>query len=262
MLEGGQGCTMIQLFGTCLSRLRLVLLASALLLVAAFPAVSHADLDRLKREAAALERGVEHAVKAKAEADKALQENLDAQRNAQGDALARLKREAIALSARAHEAGESLRAARRELAGRQSELRGAAAKQAVAQIDDGGELSARVTRALSALSEWKGALGDLPQAPQPRDLSNVDEDMREPFRRTDIQRLKAFEDWSVAESNRIGEEITAADKLLAWKAGDSSDARRLIAEARALKATLQQRQRAVDTAAKASEAARRRLEAG
>lgn len=237
-----------------------LLFAFAFLLLIAAAGVVSADMQQLKRELTGLERAVSNAETRKSAVDKALQENLNAQRNARGDDLARLKREAIALSARAHEAGESLRTARRNLASKQGELRTEASNQATRQLSADGALDLRVAEARKALAEWKSALGDLPQAPQPRDLSGVDDELKEAFLKTDIDRLKAYESWASAEGTRIDGEIRAAERLIAWKVNDAADGAKLTAEARALKATLETRRKNVQAAANSAENVRKRLE--
>ena len=145
-------------------------------LIALASTVAHADMQQLKREVASLQRGVDDAQEKKDNADKALRENLQAQRSASGDALSRLKREAVALSARAHQAGEALRTARSNLASKHGELRTEASKQATRQVDAEGGLEQRVADARAALAQWRSAIGDIPNAPQPRDLREVDDE--------------------------------------------------------------------------------------
>ncbi len=241
------------------SRCALALCACLLLALAAQPAL--ADIAQLKREIDRQERAVSTAAKELEDASRAVRQNQEAQKKATGAALQALKREIIGLLHNERKADEALVAARQDLAAKQGELRGEASTHAESQVRAPGQLDDRVDKARSAIADWQGALGDLPNAPKPRDLSDVtDEDFRRAFLRADIKRIQEYETWAEAETSRLDKEIKAAESLTGWKVGPARNGAALQKEAQTLKTKLEARKKSVEQAVRGAKQDRERLE--
>lgn len=232
----------------------------SLLLLLLFAGVAHADVEQLKRDIEALKKQHEQAQTKQQDAEKALAENLKAQAGASGKDLERLKTSARSLARTAHNEAENVKGAERNLAAKQSELRKEASESAVGRIGAKDDLDARVDAARSSITDWRGAIGPVPSAPMPRDLTDIPEDDRAAFRRTDAERLRSYEAWAELELARIDNEIAAADKLLAWDIGTAKNGEKLSGEARALKTSLDSRRKAVKSARDAAKQTRENLE--
>lgn len=222
--------------------------------------VVNADMQQLKREIEVLQKEVSDAQSKQSEADKALRENLDAQRTAQGKDLEALKQKAQTLARNAFRLTENVREARQKLAGKQGELRNEASSQAVNQVSAGGDLGGRVDSARAAIADWKAAIGEIPQAPQARDLTGIPADDRDAFRKTDISRLKDYESWAEAELKRIDNEVKAADKLAGWNVATAKNGASLTSEAKSLKTSLEARRKSVQAAQSSAKSTREAIE--
>lgn len=232
----------------------------SLLLLLLFAGVAHADVEQLKRDIESLKKQHEQAQVKQHDAEKALADNLKAQAGASGKDLERLKTSARSLARTAHNEAENVKGAERNLAAKQSELRKEASESAVGRISAKGDLDARVDAARSSISDWRGAIGPIPGAPMPRDLTDIPEDDRAAFRRTDAERLRSYEAWADLELARIDNELAAADKLLAWNVADAESGEKLTSDARALKSSLDTRRKAVKSARDGAKATREGLE--
>ncbi|MBK8205469.1 MAG: hypothetical protein IPK87_01625 [Planctomycetes bacterium] len=235
------------------------LLCALLVAVLCLGAVS-ADMQQLKRDIDALKTEVTEAQAKQSQADKALRENLDAQKTAQGKDLEALKQSAQALARTAYRTSEDARAAAQKLAAKQGELRNEASEQAAKQVSAAGALDGRVDSARTAIADWKAAVGEIPRAPQARDLAGIPADDRDAFRKTDISRLKDYESWAEAELKRIDNEVKAADKLAGWNVAAAKNGASLTSEAKSLKTSLEARRKSVQTAQASSKSTREAIE--
>lgn len=233
---------------------------AAIVLLALWCGVAHADIAQLKRDIAQRQRQVDSAESALAKANQSVRDNLAAQRRAEGAALQALKKEAVKLADKKREAGDTLREQRQALADLQGKLRNEAAELAAQQVDAGGGLDARVDKAREAIKDWGDAIGELPSAPEARDLSDVSEEIREAFINDDIRRLQAFEEWAEAELKQVEGEIRSADKLAGWDAAAAKNGKALSKEAKALKARLEGRKKSLEAASKSVAAERQKLQ--
>lgn len=222
--------------------------------------VVNADMQQLKRDIEALRKEASEAQSKQEQADKALRENLDAQKTAQGKDLEALKQSAQALARTAYRTSEDARAAAQKLAARQGELRNEASEQAARQVSAAGALDGRVDSARTAIADWKAAIGEIPRAPQARDLSGIPADDRDAFRKTDISRLKDYESWADAELKRIDNEVKAADKLAGWNVAAAKNGASLTSEAKSLKTSLEARRKSVQAAQAGAKSARESTE--
>lgn len=232
----------------------------SLLLLLLLAGVAHADVEQLKRDIETLNKQLEQAQQKQADAEAALAENLKAQAGASGKDLERLKAGARSLARTAHNEAENAKGAERNLAAKQSDLRKEASENAANQITAKGDTELRVRTARTAVGDWRGAIGAIPTAPKPRDLSDVPEDDRAAFRRTDAERLRSYEAWADLELTRIDNEISAADKLIAWDVAAVKDGDKLNSEARSLKISLESRRKSVRSAKDAAKTTREALE--
>jgi hypothetical protein len=187
----------------CANPIRLTLLLIACLLLAG---PVHAELDRLKQAVAGLERELTSAQQAEQAAAAALRRNHEAQANAEGERLARLKTEANRLASEQAAAAETVQRTRRNLAVRQGELRDLAAKQVVEHLT--GNAEDRLARAAAIAAQWQDALGPLPRVPEPRDLKDiVDPAEQAAIKAGDRARLRDYDTWAKAELERLEAEL-------------------------------------------------------
>jgi hypothetical protein len=223
-----------------LIRLPLLLLLGCLLLAGPV----YAELDRLKQAVTALERELRQAQQAEQTATEALKRNHEAQRNAEGDRLARLKTEANRLAAEEAAAAETVQRTRRNLAIRQGELRDVAAKQVVEHLN--GDAQDRIARAASVAGQWQEALGPVPRVPEPRDLKDiVDPAEQAAIKAGDRARLREYDTWAKAELERVEEELKRADEALKACPRDSDAEKALHRTLTGIRQTLSTRQRSI-----------------
>ncbi len=239
---------------------RVIRLLSALLAALLCFGVVNADMQQLKRDIDGLKKEVAEAQSKQSQADKALRDNLNAQKSAQGKDLEALKQEAQALARTAYRSTEDARAATQKLAAKQGELRNEASNQAVAQVSAAGALDGRVDSARTAITDWKAAIGEIPRAPQARDLTGIPADDRDAFRKTDISRLKDYESWAESELKRIDSEVKAADKLAGWNVAAAKNGASLTSEAKSLKTSLDARRKSVQAAQASAKSTRETIE--
>jgi chromosome segregation ATPase len=233
---------------------------AAIMLLALWCGVVHADIAQLKRDIAARQRQVDTAESELKNAQKAVRENRDAQKRAEGAALQALKKQAVDLADKERSAGDGLREQRQALGALQGQLRNEAAELAVKQVDAAGELDPRVDKARAAIKDWGDAIGDLPSAPNARDLSDVSEELREAFIKDDIRRLVAFEEWANDELKKVEKEIRSAEKLAAWNASAAKNGKALGKDARSLKSRLEGRKSTLEATLKSVAAEREKLQ--
>ncbi|MCA8919973.1 MAG: hypothetical protein KDB32_12905 [Planctomycetes bacterium] len=202
------------------------------------------DYKKLKDEIPKLEKNVSDARSAQSDADSKLNENRKAQKTATGAALNALKSEGVKLAKAAGEKADKLAEAEQQLANKQGELRGAAAKYAVSQLSAAGKLDVRVVEANHALDDWDGALGKLPAVPSLRSLEGiVDPQEQKAIRKQDKVQLQAYDAWGNAEEKRIDTEIKQAQQLIdaEEKLRNADDGKLLVDTAKELKTTLEKR---------------------
>ena len=184
-------------------------------------------------------------------------ENRKAQKTATGAALNALKSEGVKLAKAAGEKADKLAEAEQQLANKQGELRGAAAKYAVSQLSAAGKLDVRVVEANHALDDWDGALGKLPAVPSLRSLEGiVDPQEQKAIRKQDKVQLQAYDAWGNAEEKRIDTEIKQAQQLIdaEEKLRNADDGKLLVDTAKELKTTLEKRKSEVQKLRKTAKA--------
>lgn len=224
-------------------------LACVLALCASGVVFADPDYKTLKDDIKKLEKSVADARSERTEADKKLADNRRAQKNAGGAALANLKKEARGLAKTAGEKADALSEAQQKLANKQGELRSTAASHAVKQLSAAGNIDDRVGEATNALTDWKGALGSLPDVPTLRSLDGIDDPAEQmSIRKQDKKALESFVSWADGEEARIEKEIKqckeivdAKSKLVESKDGGAE----LVSDAEALKKTLEDRKKKV-----------------
>jgi hypothetical protein len=204
------------------------------------------DYKELKAEIKKLEQSVDAARKERNDADSKLTDNRAAQKNANGQQLAALKKAAIDLAAKAGEKADALAAAQQNLAEKQGELRETAAAHAINQISDAATIEKRVGEAQSAIEDWRAALGSLPEVPDLRPLDGIEPDDQPAVRKQDKKTLEAFEKWATGEESRVIKEQRQAKDLVdaepKWKTSNDGG-KELLAAARGLTETLEQRKK-------------------
>lgn len=221
-----------------------MLLVLVIACVAAGPLFAEPDYKKLKAEIPKLEKTMRVAQDAQAEADQKLDNNRAAQKRAAGKELEALKTAAKGLAKDAGEKADQLAAAQQDLAKKQAELRGAAAKHAVSQLNASGDLAERVHEAMTAMDDWKDALGRLPDVPKLRSLDGIEDPAaQKAIRKQDKQQLEAYESWCSAEAKRIDTEIEQAEDLVdgETKVSSADDGALLVTTAKDLKKTLESR---------------------
>ncbi|MBZ0137866.1 MAG: hypothetical protein K8I27_16010 [Planctomycetes bacterium] len=206
------------------------------------------DYKTLKDDIKKLEKTVQDARSERADADKKLTENRQAQKKPGAD-LAALKKEATTLARTAGEKADALNDAQQKLASKQGELRGTAASHAVAQLSAAGSIDDRVGEATNALDDWRGALGSLPEVPQLRSLDgNEDPEVQASIRKQDKKALESFVGWTDGEESRIDTEIKQVKQIIDAKpklVGSEDGGASLVSDAESLKKTLEDRKKRV-----------------
>ena len=221
-----------------------------LLAIAASGSVfSDPDYKTLKDDIKKLEQTVKTALTARTEADKKLNDNRRAQRNAGGAALAKLKKEARSLAKTAGEKADALNKAQQELANKQGELRSTAASHAVKQLAAKGNINNRVGEASNAVDDWRGALGTLPEVPQLRSLDGINDPAEQAsIRKQDKTALESYVKWADGEESRVDKEIKQVQQIIdaepTLKASEDGG-KMLVSDAKSLKKTLESRKKKV-----------------
>lgn len=221
----------------------------ACLLLFAGSVQAEPDYKALKAEIEKLEQAETDARKERRDADDKLAANRAAQQQANGAALAALKRAATDLAQAAGEKADAYAAAQQNLAAKQAELRESAAAHAVKQLTEAGAIDKRVGEARNALDDWKTALGTLPEVPSLRPLDGIDPDDQPAVRKQDKKTLEAFEKWAGDEGTRIDKEIKQAKELVdgepKWKGADDGG-KELVSAAKALREKLEGRKKELE----------------
>ncbi len=193
--------------------LSLTLLAAMLLACVGAP-IRADELDDLKKAVEKSAGEFTAAEKSERAALKKIEDNNAQQKNAAGDALQRLKSEAIELKAKAREATSARLQSERALASKRSELRSEASKVAEEQISAAGDTNARTKRAGEAVEIWKNALQDLPAVPVVRDTSKEDDVVAAAIKKDDKAQLSEYVKWARDEQSRVDTEIKRAENLI------------------------------------------------
>ena len=225
-----------------------LLLVCVLALVAAGSVLAEPDYKKLKKEIPELEKAVRLARDERDAADQKVANNRAAQKRAEGAALATLKKKAKELTRKAGEKADLLAEAQQKLGNQQGELRAAAAKYAVSQINASGNLAVRVAEALTALDDWDDAVKGLPDVPKLRSVEGITDPLaQKAVRAEDKKQLKAYDDWAAAEEKRLETEIKQADELIGAKekVKSADDGDLLVTNAQSLKKKLQTRKESV-----------------
>ena len=192
-----------------------MLLISLLALAASGVVLAEPEYKAIKKDITKLEDGLRDALKAERDANQKVEDNRKAQAKATGAELADLKKDAKALSNDADKANKKRLDAQRSLADKHGELRAAAAKYAVSQINGSGNLDARVAEAKTAVDDWDDAIGTLPDVPETTKVAAIVDPLEKAAAAKQVRaQLDDFDTWAVAEAKRVKTELDQVQKIL------------------------------------------------
>ncbi|MCB9893795.1 MAG: hypothetical protein H6839_05080 [Planctomycetes bacterium] len=198
-----------------LPRFARLLLVCLLTLAAGGVASAAPDYKDIKKEISKLETSLSDAVKAENEVTAKLDKNRRDQAKADGAALAALKKEAKTLSDEADKATTKRLEAQRALADKRGELRAAAAKYAVSQINGTGNLDTRVAEAKTAVADWDEAIGTLPDVPETTKVAGIVDPLEKAAAAKLVKgQLDDFDNWAAGEIKRVDTELDQVKKIL------------------------------------------------
>lgn len=198
-----------------LHRLGQLVLVCLLALAASGVVLAEPDYKAIKKDINTLEEGLREAQKAERDANKKVDDNRRAQANATGAKLATLKKEAKTLSDEADKATQKRLESQRSLADKHAELRAAAAKYAVSQVNGAGNLDARVAEATTAVKDWNEAIGTLPEVPDTAKVAAIVDPIEKAAAAKQVRsQLDEFDNWAVAENKRVKTELSQVQKII------------------------------------------------